>query len=267
MSKNTKLINAAAVRRLESITWANGVGRGMRVGKAAEATVEAGIEWDAETVDLIDRLAAAHAQISILSNERPPLTVDDLLADDVTARTRAAIAIDEGGARRATVAQQQLSNAAVHAMNKAILTATPATLERAVAWLIENQTARHLAHAAANLPRNIARQVTAWGAAATAHAQLLILSDPMGWEDLERNDGLHLHYKWTDEQLLALHSEQDLLSVNKDRTVKFKEHWVFPDVEFSPVATVAELAARTKAGNDLCAAYNAEHRAREKSPW
>ena len=127
---NTKPINPDSIRHIESTSWGSGIQRGLRLHKAAQATRAVGLEWPAETVDTVDSIANALSRVAILNAERPRLTLDDLLADDAPERARAAITIDEGGTRRGTPAQQELSAAAIAGMNRAITTAAPDMLAK-----------------------------------------------------------------------------------------------------------------------------------------
>lgn len=257
---NSKPINSASIRSIESSSWGTGIGRGLKVSRAAEATNTVGIEWPAATVDQVDRIHAAAQQVLTLSAERDRLTLDDLLADDVVARTRAAIAIDEGGQRRATSAQQELGAVAVQGMNRAVLDVAPDMLNTVCDWLIEHQDERHLARAARDLPRHLAGKVSTWNAAVTAHSELLRLTDPMGFEDAERNEGAHRLYSWTIPQWIAFHTEQDTLSEIKTTTPNYWDWKGLEEVELNPARTVAELTKRTKAANDAGQAYNVAHR-------
>lgn len=268
-ANTTAPLNAQAVRQIENSSFGSGMYRGLKIAKAAEATVAAGLGWPTETVNRVDQIAQALARVVVLDADRPALTLDDLLADDATERTRAAISIDEGGTRRATKAQQELSAAAIVGLNSAVQAVAPAMLDTVADWLIEHQDERHLARAARDLPRHMASRVTAWNSAVTAHAELLRIADPMGMDDCERNEAMHRLYSWTPAQLLAFHAEHDLLSEVKTSTPNW---WDWPglhEVELNPARSVDELARRTRQGNDAAEAYNADRAngRTKRTPW
>lgn len=268
-TKTTALLNAAAVRQIENSSFGSGMYRGLKIARAADATTTAGIEWPTETVNMVDQIAQALARVVVLSGDREPLGLDDLLAPDAVERTRAAIATDEGGTRRATVAQQQMVSAAIIGLNNSVQTVAPAMLDTVADWLIEHGEERHIARAARDLPRHMAARVTTWNSAVTAHTELLRITDPMGMDDTERNEGMHRLYSWTPAQLLAFHAEHDLLSEVKTSTPNW---WDWPglhEVELNPARTVDELARRTRQGNDAAEAYNADRAngRTKRAPW
>lgn len=268
-TNTTAPLNAAAVRQIENSSFGSGMYRGLKIARAAEATTTAGIEWPAETVDRVDQIAQALARVVVLSGDREPLGLDDLLAPDAVERTRAAISIDEGGTRRATVAQRQMASAAIVGLNNAVQAVAPAMLDTVADWLIEHGDERHIARAARDLPRHMAARVTAWNSAVTAHTELLRITDPMGFEDLERNEAMHRLYSWTPAQLLAFHAEHDLLSEVRTSTPNW---WDWPglhEVELNPARSVDELARRTRQGNDQAEAYNADRAngRTKRTPW
>lgn len=262
-TKTHTLLDPTTVRTLESSSWGAGY-RGVKVARAVEATAAVGIPWPTTTVEGIEQLAPALARVTTLTTTRPRLTLEDLLADDAPERTRAAIAIDEGGTRRGTSAQAELRQVAILELNRLITDAAPTVLDTVADWLLEHQDERHLARLARDLPPHQRDTLTRWNSAIDAHAELLRITDPLGFEDLERNEEAHRLHAWTSEQWLALHAEQDTLTTTST-TARWWEWPDLPHVAIDPARTTAQLHQRAHEFNNLAEAWNSEHRAKRKA--
>lgn len=263
----TKTLDATKVRQIESLSWGGAIAvPRLRVATAVKASTALGIAWPTDTAEQVDAIAAALVTVTHLHAERPRLTLDDLLADDAPGRARAAISIDEGGTRYATPAQQELLAAGINATTSAITSAAPDILNKVADWITEHADQRHLAKYARDLPAPVAAKVGQWDTAVQAHSELLRITDPMTFEDLERNEEAHRLYAWTDQQWIAFHTAQDTLNTDK-QTAQWWDWKGLADVEVKPARTTTEVARRAKHANDIATAWNDEHRPKLNLRW
>lgn len=263
MAPKTQHINIDHVQTIEtnhySTTWGMHA-KGAKLQHIINDTQQLGILWPSHVSETVEIACNAIQQVrSSLKSKRPELTWDDLQTPDLSARIRTAAVDDSLQSLSLNKVSQEVLSLALRHTIQAVKAEAPEMLNQVIEYAKGHAQDRDLIIITGKLPAQLQDQLGKWRYVSQAHQQLIELIDPATYGKLERNTDAHLLHEWTDEQWLALHTEQDTLTEHA-MNVNWMKWAIENNVTVSPAATAAEVDARTKRANDIGSDYNRKHR-------
>lgn len=263
MAPKTQHINTDHLQAIETTLFSSTWGmhtKGAKLHHIINDTQQLGILWPAHVSETIEVAYNAIQQAKhALKSKRPELTWDDLHAPDLSTRIRTAAVDDSLQNLSLNKVSQEILRLALGHTSQAISGTAPAVLDEVIQQAIERAEDRDLVAIAGGLPPQLQDKLGKWKYISQAHRQLIELLDIATYSKLERNSDAHLLHEWTDEQWLALHTEQDTLT-EYSKSVDWMKWAIKNNIPVSPATTAAEVHARTKRANDIGADYNRKHR-------
>lgn len=263
MAPKTQHINTAHVQAIEtnhySTTWGMHA-KGAKLQHIINDTQQLGILWPAHVSETVEVSCNAIQQVrSALKSKRPGLTWDDLQAPDLSTRIRTAAVDDSLQSLSLNKVSQEILSLALNHTIQAVSAEAPKVLDQVIKYAKDHAEDRDLIAITGNLPSQLQDKLGKWRYVSQAHQQLIQLIDPETYDQLERNSDAHRLHEWTDEQWLALHTEQDTLT-EYAKNVEWMKWAIRYNIPVSPATSAAEIHARTKRANDIGADYNRNHR-------
>lgn len=263
MAPKTQHINTDHLQAIETTLFSSTWGmhaKGAKLHHIINDTQQLGILWPAHVSETIEVAYNAIQQAKhAMKSKRPELTWDDLHASDLSTRIRTAAVDDSLQSLSLNKVSQEILRLAMSHTTQAISTEAPKALEQVIKYAQDRSEDRDLIAITGNLPPQLQDKLGKWKYISQAHQQLIKLIDPKTYGQLERNSDAHLLHEWTDEQWLALHTEQDTLT-EYSKNVDWMKWAIKNNIPVSPATTAAEVNARTKHANDIGADYNRKHR-------